>query len=441
MHRIRAFSKEARINQGCLTRPASSLLVSRLMEVAPTYHQQISVNWEFPVVFTRDLFSLENPVLAQTASRLNEARRHRAIVYVDSRILERDPSLSSRIAAYFQAHAATLELATEVQSVPGGEACKNDLRYAESVMRQLLELRMDRQSYVVAVGGGALLDAIGFAAALVHRGLRLIRVPTTVLAQNDAGVGVKNAVNYFGKNALGTFAPPFAVLNDFEFLRTLPDRDWLSGVAEAFKVAIIRDQAFFEDLCEAAPRYPARDFDAMTELVTRCATLHLDHIRSNGDPFEYGTARPLDFGHWSAHKLELLSDFAVSHGEAVATGVLLDSIYAQSQGWLTSAELQRIDAGLRKSGFALWFDALNLRDNSGQRLIFAGLRDFQEHLGGELCVTLPRGIGARFEVNTICMDAMEAALLELERRAVAEAKLPQKGAQKGAHLNPATPPK
>jgi 3-dehydroquinate synthase len=386
------------------------------MEAAPTYHQEISVSWAFPVFFTRHLFDPANPVLVQAASRLKEKRRHRAIVYVDSRILERDPALSGRIAAYFAAHADTLELATEVQAVPGGEACKNDLRYAESVMRQLLELRMDRQSYVLAIGGGAVLDAIGFAAALVHRGLRLIRVPTTVLGQNDAGVGVKNAVNYLGKNALGTFAPPFAVLNDFEFLRSLPDRDWLSGVAEAFKVAIIRDRAFFEDLCAAAPRYPARDFDAMTDLVARCAALHLDHIRSNGDPFEYGTARPLDFGHWSAHKMELLSNFAISHGEAVATGVLLDSVYAQGQGWISAEELARIDAGLRQSGFALWFDTLNLRDESGQRQVFAGLRDFQEHLGGELCVTFPKGIGARFEVNSIDMHAMEAALLEIERR-------------------------
>ena len=356
-------------------------------------------------------------MLVQTVSRLKEKRRHRAIVYVDSRILERDPALQQKIAAYFRAHADTLELATEVQPVPGGEACKNDLRYAESVMRQLLELRMDRQSYVLAIGGGAVLDAIGFAAALVHRGLRLVRIPTTVLAQNDAGVGVKNAVNYLGKNALGTFAPPFAVLNDFEFLRSLPDRDWLSGVAEAFKVAIIRDRVFFDDLCKAAPRYPARDFEAMTDLVARCAALHLDHIRSNGDPFEYGTARPLDFGHWSAHKMELLSDFAISHGEAVATGVLLDSIYAHSQGWITADELNRIDTGLRQSGFALWFDTLNLRDAAGERQIFAGLRDFQEHLGGELCVTFPQGIGARFEVNTIEMEAMEEALVELERRA------------------------
>lgn len=387
------------------------------MEAAPTYHQEISVSWAFPVFFTRHLFDPANPVLVQTVSRLNEKRRHRAIVYVDSRILERDAELAQKIEAYFAAHASSLELAAEVQAVPGGEACKNDLRYAESVMRQLLELRMDRQSYVLALGGGAVLDAIGFAAALVHRGLRLVRVPTTVLGQNDAGVGVKNAVNYMGKNALGTFAPPFAVLNDFEFLRSLPDRDWLSGVAEAFKVAIIRDRVFFDDLCQAAPRYPQRDFNAMTELVARCAALHLDHIRSNGDPFEYGTARPLDFGHWSAHKMELLSNFAISHGEAVATGVLLDSIYARSQGWITSEELERIDTGLRQSGFALWFDVLNLRDESGERQVFAGLRDFQEHLGGELCVTFPQGIGARFETHHIDMKIMEAALLELEKRA------------------------
>lgn len=386
------------------------------MEAAPTYHQHIDVSWAFPVAFTRNLFDPSNPVLVQTASRLQEKRRHRAIVYADSRILERDPSLRERVAAYFDAHGSTLQLAAEVQPVPGGEACKNDLRYAESVMRQLLELRMDRQSYVIAIGGGAVLDAIGFAAALVHRGLRLIRVPTTVLGQNDAGVGVKNAVNYMGKNALGTFAPPFAVLNDFEFLRSLPDRDWLSGVAEAFKVAIIRDRNFFDDLCKAAPLYPARDFDAMTDLVARCAAMHLDHIRTNGDPFEYGTARPLDFGHWSAHKLELLSEFAISHGEAVATGVLLDSIYACGKGWITREELERIDAGLRQSGFALWFEELNLRDAKGERLVFGGLRDFQEHLGGELCVTFPRGIGARFEANAIDLDAMDAALVELEKR-------------------------
>jgi 3-dehydroquinate synthase len=240
-------------------------------------------------------------------------------------------------------------------------------------------------------------------------------VPTTVLGQNDAGVGVKNGVNFMGgKNALGTFAPPFAVLNDFEFLLTLPARDWLCGVAEAWKVAIIRDSAFFDWLCDNAQKFPARDATAMEQLVYRCADEHLAHIRTNGDPFEYGRARPLDFGHWSAHKLELMSGFRISHGEAVAFGVLLDSRYAREKGWLSSEEFAAIERGLRESGFPLWHEEAVARDASGQLEIFAGIRDFQEHLGGELCVTYPRGIGARFEAHEIDLPLMERCLLELQ---------------------------
>jgi len=242
-----------------------------------------------------------------------------------------------------------------------------------------------------------------------------------VLGQNDAGVGVKNGVNYCGgKNAIGTFAPPFAVLNDFQFLLTLPDRDWLCGVAEAFKVSIIRDRPFFDELLAAAPRYPQRDPEAMRTLVIRCAEIHLEHIRGNGDPFEYGRARPLDFGHWSAHKIELLSGFRISHGEAVATGVLLDSIYAQKMGWITADELGLIRDGFARSGFPLWFPEFDTRDASGQRAVFGGLRDFQEHLGGELTVTFPLGIGARHEVHEIDLAIMEQAIEEL--RALSNAR-------------------
>jgi 3-dehydroquinate synthase len=378
--------------------------------------QQITVHWDFPVIFTHDLFAPENTTLRGTMDRLCENRRHRAMVFIDSHVLEGDPALVQKIENYFAANSTAIELSDEPRIVPGGEAIKNDFALVEGYIRLLLERRIDRQSYVIAIGGGAVLDAIGFAAALVHRGLRLIRVPTTVLAQNDAGVGVKNGVNFLGgKNAIGTFAPPFAVLNDYEFLRTLPQRDWLNGVAEAFKVAIIRDAEFFDYLCDNAEQYPARDFQAMQVLVHRCAEMHLEHIRTNGDPFEYGTARPLDFGHWSAHKLELMSGFRVSHGEAVATGVLLDSIYAQRQGWITVEEKQRIATGLRRSGFQLWFDELDQRHPSGDRVVFDGLRDFQEHLGGDLCVTYPRGLGARFEVSQIDLALMEEAVQELKR--------------------------
>jgi 3-dehydroquinate synthase len=384
------------------------------MKTSQVIHQRISVEWDFPVVFTRGLFLKENPVLVDTLDRLNEHRVHRAMVFIDSNVAAAHPQLARGVHDYFAAHAGRIVLATEPIVVLGGEAVKNDFGLLDGFIRQMLEHHMDRQSFIVIIGGGGVMDAVGLAAALVHRGLRQIRVPTTVLGQNDAGVGVKNGVNFLGgKNALGTFAPPFAVLNDFEFLRSLDQRDWLCGVAEAWKVSIIRDRPFFEWLCGHSTRFPARDDVAMEALVRRCAEIHLEHIRTNGDPFEYGRARPLDFGHWSAHKLELMSGFRISHGEAVATGVLLDSLYARKEGWLTSNELDRIVRGLRESGFTLWFDELDRRGPDGRREVFGGLEDFREHLGGELTVTYPKGIGARHEVHKVEMALMEQAMLDL----------------------------
>jgi 3-dehydroquinate synthase len=343
-----------------------------------------------------------------------EHRRHRAMVYVDSHVAGALPKLPEQVSAYFAAHPERLELVGAPVVVPGGEVIKNDIKYIDQFIRQMLEAHLDRHAFVIIVGGGAVMDCVGLASALVHRGLRQIRVPTTVLGQNDAGVGVKNGVNFLGgKNSIGTFAPPFAVLNDFDFLLSLPDRDWLCGVAEAFKVSIIRDRAFFAELLADAEKYPARDFAAMQRLVIRCAEIHLEHIRTNGDPFEYGRARPLDFGHWSAHKLELMSDFAISHGEAVASGVLLDSIYAAKKSWITAEELDSIHHGFQRSGFQLWFEQYDQREADGTRTIFGGLRDFQEHLGGELTVTFPRGIGARHEVHEIDLALMDVAVNEL----------------------------
>jgi 3-dehydroquinate synthase len=380
-----------------------------------TVVQRIDVNWEFPVIFTHALFDAANPVLANVVNRHGENRRHRAMVYIDSHVATALPNLPQQVTAYFAAHPMRLELVGEPVVVPGGEVIKNDIKYIDQFIRQMLAAHLDRHAFVIIVGGGAVMDCVGLASALVHRGLRQVRVPTTVLGQNDAGVGVKNGVNFLGgKNSIGTFAPPFAVLNDFDFLLSLPDRDWLCGVAEAFKVSIIRDRAFFGDLLADAEKYPARDFDAMQRLVIRCAEIHLEHIRTNGDPFEYGRARPLDFGHWSAHKLELMSDFAISHGEAVASGVVLDSIYASKKSWITVEELASIRDGFRRSGFRLWFDEYNQREPDGSRTIFGGLRDFQEHLGGELTVTFPRGIGARHEVHEIDLALMEEALQVLE---------------------------
>jgi 3-dehydroquinate synthase len=379
------------------------------------YHQSFVVSFDYPVVFTRNLFDPANRAFVDAANRLMEPRAHRAILFIDSGVAEHHADLPRQIQKYFQAYSRELELAAPPRVVPGGEAIKQDLKRIDEIIRQFVDLRLCRHSVVVAIGGGAVLDAIGFATALFHRGLRLIRVPTTVLAQNDVAVGVKNAMNFRGgKNLVGTFSPPFAVLNDFNFLRTLPDAVWIGGIAEAFKVAIIQDAEFFKELCGAAKKLRARDESAMERLIRRCAELHLEHIRTSGDPFEYGRARPLDFGHWSAHKLESMSGYRIGHGHAVAIGIALDSCYAARKGWIAEKEFQAICKGLADSGFALWDPLLERKTENGKLEILEGLKSFQEHLGGELYITFPKGIGRKFEVQEIELEQITLAVQALK---------------------------
>jgi 3-dehydroquinate synthase len=233
-------------------------------------------------------------------------------------------------------------------------------------------------------------------------------MPTTVLGQNDSGVGVKNGVNLRGsKNFVGTFTPPFAVASDARFLERLPRRDRVAGLAEAVKVALIRDAAFFDALEVTAPALAALDLGATEEVVRRCAELHLRHIATSGDPFELGSARPLDFGHWAAHKLESMTAHDLRHGEAVAIGIVLDSRYAALAGLLPQPDAARIHRVVGALGLPRWHDALAIRAAGGSLAVLAGLDEFREHLGGELTVTLLQGIGRAVEVHE-----MDPALLE-----------------------------
>jgi 3-dehydroquinate synthase len=278
---------------------------------------------------------------------------------------------------------------------------------------------IDRHSYLVALGGGALLDMAGLAAATAHRGLRHVRIPTTTLSQADSGVGVKNGINAFGKkNFIGTFAPPFAVINDFELLRSLSVRDKRAGLVEAIKVALIRDRPFFEAMERDAERLRAFEPAAVEEVIYRCAGLHLDHIASSGDPFEFGSARPLDFGHWAAHKLEQLSEYRIRHGEAVAVGIALDVLYSNLIGLLDSQSTDRIFRLLQRLGFELFASELLHTSPDGTLRILEGLEEFREHLGGELTITLLREIGHGVEVHEMKRERVVEAIDALRQREV-----------------------
>lgn len=380
--------------------------------------QRFQVTFQYPVHFTNGLFRLENPLLADVVRQDGNASARKIYFIIDSGVAALHPHLAEQIKAYITAHKSLFTLCADPVLMPGGEACKNDPSLVEQIQRAVNDYGIDRHSYIAVVGGGALIDMVGFAAAVSHRGVRLIRIPTTVLAQNDSGVGVKNSVNAFHKkNFLGTFAPPFAVLNDFDFLTTLDDRDWRAGISEAVKVALIKDATFFERIRQDAPALADRDMAAMQSLIYRCAQMHLDHI-AGGDPFEMGSSRPLDFGHWSAHKLEALTDYQVRHGEAVAIGIALDCLYANLAGMLSNAEVDMILEVLETLGFSLYAPALSTRNAAGELAVVQGLREFQEHLGGRLTIMLLEKIGKGVEVHEVNPQLVAQAVERLEKHSL-----------------------
>ena len=386
-------------------------------ETSAVHQQRFSVTYEFPVHFTEDLFDPGNPVLRNTVGRLEPDKRHRLIVFIDDGLTRSMPDLVNCISEYARRHADRMDLVTEPVPIPGGEAIKSELHFTEQMHQALFDHHIDRHSFVVAVGGGAVLDAVGLVAATAHRGVRHIRVPTTVLSQNDSGVGVKNGVNLFGqKNYIGTFAPPFAVLNDLLFIKALPTRDKIAGMAEAVKVALIRDGAFFRWLEANSDPLSLFDDQAMATMIRRCAELHMHQIGKGGDPFETGSARPLDYGHWSAHKLEGMTRYHLRHGEAVAIGIALDARYSVLSGLLNSGEDDRICYLLENLGFKLWHPALAKKNRDGTLDVLKGLEDFREHLGGELTITLLEDIGVGLEVHEMDIGLIAEAIDWLKSR-------------------------
>ena len=379
--------------------------------------QDFSVRYSYPVFFTRDAFSESNPVLKEILYGTVK-RKSRILTVIDSEVLRLTIGFLEKFNRFIEVHADEAEFLAPPMVMGGGEACKNGPAEAQRIHAVVEENGLCRHSFILAIGGGAVLDATGFAAATAHRGIRLIRMPTTTLAMNDAGVGVKNGINAFGrKNFTGCFAPPYAVINDFDFLDRLPERELRSGIAEAVKVALIRDKAFFDFLHDARGDLAAFLPRAMQRMIIRCAELHLEHIGSCGDPFEFGSSRPLDFGHWSAHKLEELTGGRIRHGEAVAIGIALDSLYSYRLGLVREFDLRRIFATLEGIGFELYHPAL------GEINVAKALKEFQEHLGGELSIPLLNGIGARLDRHDIdpglyrrCITTLSARKKEMETR-------------------------
>ena len=377
----------------------------------------IQVSYRHQVHFTQHVFAPGNLLLKNVLANDEPRGPRKALLILDEALAQAQPNLAAEIETYFAAFPDDLQLVCPPMIIEGGERTKNSYFHVSEIQSRVDRHHIDRHSYMICVGGGALLDMVGLAAATAHRGVRLVRIPTTTLSQDDSGVGVKNGINAFGKkNFIGAVAPPFAVINDFRLLDSLSPRDKRSGYIEAVKVALIRDREFFERLEQDADKLREFEPAAMQHLIHRCAELHLNHIATSGDPFEFGSARPLDFGHWAAHKLEQLSEYKLRHGEAVAVGIALDVIYSRKMGHLDQAGAERILSLLERLGFDLFANELLHVDASGSLMVLNGFEEFREHLGGQLTITLLKGIGEGFEAHEMNLPKVVEAIHELESR-------------------------
>ena len=376
-----------------------------------------AVSYEHQVHFTHGAFRADNALLANVLAAKPSSRIPRVLIALDENLAAAQPKLTPAIKEYFASRKTAFELTGDPLLISGGEAAKNSEAAVKRIYGAIEQHGLCRHCYVIGIGGGALLDVVGFAAATAHRGVRHVRMPTTVLAQDDAGVGVKNGINAFGKkNFIGTFAPPFAVINDFDLLASLPEREKRAGYIEAIKVALIRDAKFFEFIEGNQAALKKFEPAAVETLIRRCAEAHVRHIATGGDPFEQGSARPLDFGHWAAHKLEQLSEFSIHHGEAVAIGIALDVIYSTLTGHLDAKSGERILKLIEALGFELWSDQLTRKSSSGKLSVLHGLEEFREHLGGALTITLLKNIGQGFEVHAMDESTILKALEVLSQR-------------------------
>lgn len=371
--------------------------------VAATFDVPMQVPARHRVTFTRDVLDPENAALAHAL-----AGSARCVAFVDDGVAEAHPQLAVALERWLSARPAMPELCA-VERVPGGERAKAGMEVPDRVVRATVEHRIDRQSCVIAVGGGAVLDAVGFGAAIAHRGCRLVRLPTTVLSQDDAGMAVKNGINLGRrKNYVGTFAVPHAVVCDEAFLASTPEWSWTGGFSEAVKIALLRDPGLLARIERDAAAIRARDMHAAMPVIVRSAELHWRHIALGGDPFETQSARPLDHGHWLAHRLEGLTDGELPHGQAVAVGIAVDTAYAANAGMLAPADADRVLSALRALSLPTSHPLLADPD-----ALVAGLEEFREHLGGRLTITLLRGIGDPVDVHEMDLGLLRGAIASL----------------------------
>ena len=274
----------------------------------------------------------------------------------------------------------------EVAFIPDGETSKS-LREAEKLYTRAIETGLDRKSVVIALGGGVVGDLAGFVAATFMRGISLIQIPTTLLAQVDSSVGGKTAVNHaLGKNLIGAFHQPRAVFIDLNFLKTLPEPEIKSGLGEVVKYGVISDEKLFSYFEDNADKILSRDLKTLAHIVKRSCEIKAQVV--GADEKESGLRRILNFGHTMAHAIEEETHYEkYRHGEAVAIGMLAAAQISSELGKTSAANVTRLENLIKKFGMVT-----NCAGLDADKLYDVTFRD-KKTVGGKVNWVLMKNFG------------------------------------------------
>ena len=290
--------------------------------------------------------------------------------------------------------------------IPEGERAKS-FPTVTRLLNRFSELRMTRQSTVIALGGGVVGDVTGFAASMYMRGIAVVQAPTTLLAQVDSSIGGKTGINFRTvKNLVGAFHQPSLVLTDIDTLRTLPIREYRSGLYEAIKYGIICDRALFEDFDAGRDLLVERDPNATERLVARCAAIKGDVV--SRDEKEGDLRRVLNLGHTVGHGLETAARFrGLKHGEAVGHGMIAAVRISHALGHMKKDDAQRVESVIRSIGSLPAISGLKLR------LIMEAIQHDKKVRDGRIHFVLPLEIGRVQITNAVSLELVRDTVKDL----------------------------
>jgi 3-dehydroquinate synthase len=332
-------------------------------------------------------------ILSQTGEKLKElGLRDKAVIITN-------PAVNKLYGAAVKQCLIDAGFKTTVLEVPDGEKYKT-LESAGKLYRQLAEFGTERATPILALGGGVIGDLAGFAAATYLRGVPLVQLPTTLLAQCDSSIGGKTAVNHKQlKNEIGSFYQPKMTISDVSTLRSLPKDEFTNGLAEVIKHAVIKDERFFGYLEKNLDRIKSLDDNVLEAVVAKSARIKVEFVES--DEKDMGLRNMLNFGHTIGHAVESASNFQVAHGQAVSIGMMAAANLAVRMELMDAGNITRLKNLLNKAGLMTKLPQLEVKQ------VMHAIQYDKKVQGGKIRFVLPRAIG-----QVLITDDVSAAVIE-----------------------------